>query len=396
MRLGEIGRIESGGVSRMALSEDDLHAQELVSLWMSEAGLTVRRDDYGNLIGRNDGNHPDAPAIALGSHVDSVRNGGNFDGTIGVIGAIEVAQYLHQGQLDVPIEVIAFCDEEGARFHGGLFGSRGMAGQTDEQDLQVEDDDGISRFQALQKVGLKPANREASVRAAGEFLAYLEMHIEQGPVLESLGESVGIVTGISGIKWLRIRLTGTAGHAGTVPMHLRRDPMPCAAEIIREIERVALSSDGNVVATIGKINASPGSSNVIPAELEFTVDMRSPYKEHLQRTADQVFADIQEICTKRSIEYCVDAGLDLSPVPCSADIVRAMEQVGEQSQHPLPKLASGAGHDAMAMGQLCNMGMLFVRCKDGISHRPEEWADIDDIVKGTTVLLQTVLVLLGY
>ncbi|MFL6556685.1 MAG: hydantoinase/carbamoylase family amidase, partial [Bacillus sp. (in: firmicutes)] len=234
--LSKVGRTPEGGVTRKALTQEEWEAQELVAKWMEEAGLVVRRDSFGNLIGRKEGTNPAAPTVMIGSHVDTVPNGGDFDGTIGVIAGIEVAQIIENEQIPIEhsLEIVAFSDEEGTRFQGGLFGSRAMVGKISDNELSRKDEEGVSRFEALQAFRLSSLSVD-DIKQEGDVKVYLEMHIEQGPYLEKVEEPVGIVTGIAGPAWLEVKLIGESGHAGTVPMSLRRDPLAGAAEIIWNI-----------------------------------------------------------------------------------------------------------------------------------------------------------------
>jgi allantoate deiminase len=392
--LADIGKTPDNGVSRMALTKEDEHAQQLVSQWMREAGLQVRLDHFGNLIGRKEGENPQAPVVMVGSHIDSVPNGGNFDGTIGVIGAIEVAQAIHDTQMEIsyPLEIVAFCDEEGARFQGGLFGSRGMVGQVTLEELNKKDAQGISRYQALQFFGLNPDLMHQSVRGGEEVKVFLEMHIEQGPYLQSIDKPVGIVTGIAGPAWFGVKIIGEAGHAGTVPMNLRRDPMVGVAEIIQAIERICGDDPtAATVGTVGKITAHPGGSNVIPDSVEFTVDIRDIDEERRDQALSTVKGTIESVCQKRGLSYELEEHLLIKPTDCAQHVIEAMKKASQHLGLGAPTLVSGAGHDAMAMSEITDIGLIFVRCLDGISHNPKEWTEADDITKGVELLLETVL-----
>jgi len=392
--LGEIGKTADQGVYRLALTKEDWHAQELVAQWMREAGMMVKRDHFGNLIGRREGTNPSLPVIMLGSHIDSVPNGGKYDGTTGVIGAIEVVQAIHDAGLEIsyPIEVVAFCDEEGPRFSGGFFGSKGMIGKITAADLQQKDEKGITRYEAIQDFGIDPEGMAASVRQRGDIKLYLEMHIEQGPSLQSIDRPVGIVTGIAGLTWLAVKVMGEAGHAGTVPMHLRRDPLVGAAEIIQGIERICGANPSHpTVGTVGRIKANPGGNNVIPASVEFSVDIRDIDLERRNQMVSNVKENMYEVAKKRNLEIEIEELIGIPPISCSNQVIEAMEKANTKLQLGAPRMVSGAGHDAMVMGEITDFGMIFVRCKDGISHNPKEWANPVDIRKGVQLLLETVL-----
>lgn len=398
--LGEIGRAEAGGVTRRALSAEDKKGHELVISWMKECGMYVRYDHFGNLIGRKEGTDPHLSPVVIGSHIDSVKNGGRFDGIIGVLGGIEIAQVLkEEGTVhERALEVIAFCEEEGSRFNDGLFGSRGMIGKITQADLERTDENQVSRFEALAQFSeeIEPEKISESVLKPGEIYAYLEMHIEQGPYLEKENCPVGVVTHIAGPHWMTFTLTGEAGHAGTVPMHLRKDPVPAVAEIILYIEQVCKEpANTETVGTVGIVETKPGGSNIIPAEVKFSLDLRDVDLERREALYKEIIAKIEEVCNRRNIHWQVKDGMRVPPVQCASRLVvqlsKSMETLGQ-----VPKtMISGAGHDAMLLAEITEVGMLFVRCKKGISHQPEEWADKEDIALGTNVLLETVKVFLN-
>lgn len=392
--LAEIGKTPEDGVQRIALTGEDREAQELVSSWMREADMTVANDQFGNLIGRKAGSDSKAPSVMIGSHIDTVPNGGRFDGTIGVIGGVEVVQAIHEAGIPHrhTIEVVAFCDEEGARFQSGLFGSRAIVGNIRPQELQRTDQNGVSRYTALRSFGLNPDDIVRSIRKAGDLKVYLEMHIEQGPYLQSIGEPVGIVTGIAAPTWLRIKLIGEAGHAGTVPMHLRRDPMCGAAEAISAIEKLC-AGDGTkpTVGTVGKIMVKPGGVNVIPSTVEFTADIRDIELSRRVKVVSQIIGVVNEISARRGLQNEVEEILHSTPMHCASHVIETMETYSRKIGLTPPKMISGAGHDAMMLAEITDIGMIFVRCRDGISHSPKEWASIEDIMKGTELLFETTL-----
>lgn len=261
------------------------------------------------------------------------------------------------------------------------------------QDTTIsKDENGVNRYEALRMFGLNPDNRHQSVRKSEDIKVYLEMHIEQGPQLDSLGKPIGIVTGIAGPAWLTIILTGEAGHAGTVPMNLRRDPLVGAAEVIQSIEKIC-GSDPSVptVGTVGKITAKPGGANVIPQSVEFSLDVRDVDLTRRDKAISLIESVIEKVCKGRGLKYKIEENLSIRPTPCSALVIETMEDICRNVGFEVPKMVSGAGHDAMFMAEITDIGMIFVRCRDGISHSPKEWADTEDIVKGTELLLATVL-----
>lgn len=358
--------------------------------------MQVRHDNFGNLIGRKEGRIPGLPVVMMGSHIDTVPNGGRFDGTIGVISAIEVVHAITENKLkhNHPIEVVAFCDEEGSRFSDGLFGSRGMVGLVNSKALELKDESGISRYNALESFGygINPAEVEKSVRTKDSIKLYLEMHIEQGPLLEEWDVPVGIVKGIAGPAWLSFLIEGEAGHAGTVPMGCRKDPMIGAAEIIKEIETICKSdSTETMVATIGKIQANPGGRNVVPESVEFTLDIRDVDLARRQTAILLIEEKTKEICEKRGLNFHIEKVLEIDPVTCSPEVVEAQKIARDELKLDAPLIVSGAGHDAMFLARIAPMGMIFVRCRKGISHNPAEWASKEDIETGTELLLNTVI-----
>lgn len=394
--LAEIGKVGETGVSRFALTEEDKKAQQLVMSWMKEAHMEVRHDNFGNLIGRKEGNDPNLKAVVLGSHIDSVPNGGRFDGVIGVLGAIEVVQSIVDFNIshEHPIEVIAFSDEEGSRFSDGLFGSRGMVGLVNKEHLTLKDDKGVSRYEALKNFGfnINPDQIDNSVRKPNEIKCYFEMHIEQGPFLEAVNKPVGIVKAIAGPAWFSIHITGEAGHAGTVPMKYRKDPMAGTAEIVKEIEMICKSDiEESLVGTIGKIQAFPGGRNVIPQSVEFSLDLRDVELEKRNENMQKIVEVIKRVCDERNLQYEIKKALEVPPVQCSENIVHLLKEANEELNLNAPIMISGAGHDAMYMAEITDIGMIFVRCKDGISHNPKEWASKEDIEIGTQLLLNAVL-----
>jgi allantoate deiminase len=394
--LAEIGKRESGGVTRLSFTDEERSAKDLVASFMEEAGLAVREDAVGNLFGRREGNDPDAPAVLVGSHVDSVYDGGNFDGPLGVLAGIEVVQTMEEGDVrtDHPVEVVAFTDEEGARFSFGMIGSRALAGHLSPGDLDHRDGDDISISEAMRDYGLDPELVEDARRQQDSLAAYLELHIEQGRVLETEDLPAGIVTGIAGPVWLRFSLRGESGHAGATPMNRRHDALAAAAEIVGVVEEDA-SFASSAVGTVGQIEARPGGINIIPGLVDFSVDLRDIDVSVRDGVEGRIRERAEEICARRGVELGVEELQRLDPAPCSEDvrgvISEACEEVGIRP-HSLP---SGAGHDGMHLVSLCPMGMIFVRSKDGISHNPREWSSREDCGAGCNVLYWSVLGLAG-
>lgn len=390
--LSKIGKIGETGVCRLTLSKEDRQAVETVKGWMEEAGLTARIDHFGNLIGRLEGENPDAPILMLGSHIDSQPYGGRFDGTIGVLGALEVIQTMKENHIvpNRPMEVVAFSDEEGCRFNKGLFGVRGILGKLEDDELERQDKDGVTRREALIGFGCDPSKFKESEYPKGSIGSFLEMHIEQGPVLENMNKPVGIVTGISGPLWLTVELEGFAGHAGSVPMPMRKDALVGAAKIIIALNEIASQEPGApTVGTVGSLRVFPDSRNIIPEKVSFTVDLRDIDLNRRHKLEAQLHAKIKEISEEHGLRCKITEDTNSEPRYCAErikDIMRnEMQSIGLEPM----ELMSGPFHDSLAMSYECEYGMIFVRCKDGISHNPKEFSTFEDISLGTELLYRT-------
>jgi allantoate deiminase len=351
-----------------------------VSEWMAAAGMTVRRDAAINLIGRYEGTRPDAPALVIGSHLDSVRDGGAYDGPLGVMLGIECVAALHADGRRLPfaIEVIGFGDEEGSRFPAAMLGSRAVAGTLAPGAADMADAAGISVDAALQEFGSAAATLATARRAPGTMLAYLEAHIEQGPVLEADGLALGTVTGIAAQLRLEVTVTGVAGHAGTVTMPLRRDALAAAARMVSAIEDIACAAASDLVATVGRIEVAPGAANVIAGEVRFTVDIRAGATDRRDRAGTAIGEAMQAIARARGVTLAVATIHDLPPCPCDPRLMDLLDDAVVATGQPSRRLMSGAGHDAMAMVALGPVAMLFIRCAGGISHHPAEHVDPAD------------------
>ncbi|HEX6709869.1 MAG TPA: Zn-dependent hydrolase [Rubrobacter sp.] len=394
--LAEIGEQESGGVTRLSFTEEERAAKDLVASYMEEADLSVREDAAGNLFGRREGRNPDAPAVLVGSHVDSVYDGGNFDGPLGVLAGIEVVQTMEEKGVETenPIEVVSFTDEEGARFSFGMIGSRALASRLSTEDLSHQDENGVTIADAMRDYGLDPERIGEASRPAGSVAAYVELHIEQGRVLENEDLPAGIVTGIAGPVWLRFSLEGETGHAGATPMGLRRDALAAAAEIMALTEAEA-SKTGTTVGTVGQLNLEPGGINIIPGRVEFSLDLRDIDEGVRDRVEIRILEGAEDICHRRGVAMEIETLQRLAPAPCSELVRNAVKNACERlgiRPHTLP---SGAGHDGMQLTGLCPMGMIFIRSKDGVSHSPDEWSTKEDCTAGSSILYWTVLDLAG-
>lgn len=373
------------GLYRGYLTTAYAAAQEALAGWMAQAGMTVRRDAAANLIGRYEGTLPGAPALLIGSHLDSVRDGGRYDGPLGIMLGVEAVAALHQNgqRLPFPIEVIAFGDEEGSRFPAAMLTSRAVAGTLALDALDLADADGVSLAQA----GVNLSDYLSAARAPGSTLAYLEAHIEQGPVLEAEGLAVGTVTGIAAQLRYQAVIKGMAGHAGTSSMPLRRDALAGAAEMILAIEGIARADASDLVATVGRIEAMPGAPNVIAGEVRFTIDIRSGDAARRDRAAEAICDALAGIADRRDLDFAIQRVHDLPASPCDVALMDLMDAAIAAVGHPVRRLVSGAGHDAMVMAALCPTAMLFIRCRHGISHNPAEHVDPADVDVALQVML---------
>ena len=376
-------------LARIFLTREHRAAAELILAWMRSAAMAAHLDRIGNVCGRYEGDRPGLPCLMLGSHYDTVRDAGKWDGPLGLITAIScVAELAKRGRrLPFAIEVIGFADEEGVRFASTLLGSRAVAGTFDESALGAKDTAGISLREALIEFGLDPGHIGAAARTRRELLAYIELHIEQGPVLEAESLPVGVVTAIAGATRLAARLTGMAGHAGTVPMPLRRDALAGAAECIGAIEEFCRTDEGGLVGTVGYIHAMPGATNVIPGQVSFTIDIRAPTDAHRKRAVADIVRRIEAIAKRRKLALQLDVTHENRTVPCAPWLQQQVAQAIAAEGYRVFELPSGAGHDGMAMIDIADVGMVFVRCRGGISHHPDEHVELADADAGARVLL---------
>ena len=381
------------GLTRVYLSPQHLQANQQAALWMTQAGMTVWQDSVGNICGRYEGEQEGAPAILLGSHLDTVRNAGRYDGMLGVLMAIEVVHSLHrQGRrLKKAIEIVGFCDEEGTRFGITLLGSRGLTGTWPESWLAQTDADGVSVAQAMVLVGLDPARIHLAARSQEEIAAYLELHIEQGPCLEQEGLALGVVEAINGARRLNCCFTGEAGHAGTVPMSHRKDALAAAAEWMVLVETLTREQGGNLVATVGTLRCAPGAVNVIPGEVTLTLDIRGPNDQPLDALLSRLLASAQEIAARRHLQFSAEEFYRIAATACDSELQRVLSEAVQEVQGGAVSLPSGAGHDAIAIAERWPSAMLFVRCKGGISHHPAESVTTDDVALAIDAYSRAVL-----
>ena len=390
--LHELARCtsEPGKLTRLYLTPAHQAAIRMVRGWMEEAGMTTEVDAAANVVGRYPGQRLDAPALLLGSHIDTVRDAGHYDGNLGVIAAIEAVAALNAAgeRLPFAIEVIAFGDEEGVRFPSKLTGSRAVAGTFEPQSLDITDQQGTHLEAALRAFGCDPAAIPAIARRRERVLGYVEVHIEQGPVLEEQKLPVGIVSAIAGASRFRIEVIGEAGHAGTVPMDLRKDALVAAAEMVMAVERRAHgASEPGLVATVGAIEAAPGAPNVIPGRAKFSLDIRAPVDADRFRAIEDLSSAFSTLAARRHVRVRVEKFYDEPAVTCDPGLVAQLEAAVERAGVTPLRLPSGAGHDGLAIAALCPIAMLFVRCKGGISHNPAESITVKDADVATGVLL---------
>lgn len=376
---------EDGRLTRLYLTPEHRQAADLVARWMTETGLEVSEDALGTVRGRlapSSGTRNAVQRLLIGSHIDTVIDAGAYDGTFGVIAGILATREIirKHGAMPFGIDVLAFGDEEGSRFVTTLLGSEAVAGHFDPAALQIESSDGIKLADALRLYGKDPDAIPSAAYEPGEAAAYVEVHIEQGPVLEEAGEGLGVVTAIASQIRYSVTVVGEAGHAGTVPMALRQDAFSACAEMALALERLARShADDFMVGTIGKLSLSPGASNVIPSRIVFTVDLRSQSDARRMEAMSALRAEFLAIAERRGVSTWIEQTYEAKAEPCDpalqAGFAAAIAAQGGKAIH----LPSGAGHDAQSLAALCPIGMLFVRCRGGISHNPAEFTSIRDM-----------------
>ncbi len=391
--LAKIGRGSDGGFSRLAFGDADWQGRDYVKGLLRQARLALREDGFGNLIARREGSDPAAAVVMLGSHIDSVPSGGNYDGVVGVLAAIEVLQCLAdaKAQHENPIEVVVFMAEESSRFGVATLGSKAFCGKlTQEESEKYQDRDGVSLAAALAKRGFA-AQRVAEAKYLAPIKAFLELHIEQGKVLESAKLQLGIVSGIAAPSRFTIVINGQAGHSGATPMDLRHDALAAAAEVILQVEKLAqaASADG-IVGTVGVIEAKPGAMNVIPGRVELGVDIRGIRQAAKQAVVAALRAALDEISGRRDVACEISVVSEEAPVTLDDSMITLLTTLCRERGYRHCLLPSGAGHDAMHLAAIAPTGMLFIPCRDGISHNPAEYAEMKDIAAGADILLEAV------
>jgi beta-ureidopropionase / N-carbamoyl-L-amino-acid hydrolase len=386
--IGRFGANPQGGVTRLGYSEEDRQARAAVGDWMREAGLEPGIDYAGNLIGRRAGSDPSLKPLVFGSHVDSVPQGGNFDGNVGVLAAVEAARTLQERQVTLrhPIEVAVWANEE-----GGLYGSRAVSGQFEPAELTHVVAAGKTVEEGILFVGGDPNRLDRVTRSPGDIAGYLELHIEQGGVLEAEQTPIGIVEGIVGIRWWDVTITGFANHAGTTPMARRQDAMLAAARFVDMVNRVVTSVPGRHVGTVGRLQPFPGAPNVIPGTVVCSLELRDLDDVTIERLFDRIQDEARRIGEATGTTFAYKALHVNAPAPSDPRMRAAIAEAAEALGLASRLMPSGAGHDAQALAQLGPMGMIFIPSVGGISHSPKEYSHPEDIVNGANVLLAAVL-----
>jgi hydantoinase/carbamoylase family amidase len=383
------------GINRLAYTRSYQQAIDYLMDLCKKANMTVRIDAVGNLIARREGSNPTLPAVACGSHIDSVYEGGKYDGTIGVVTALEVIQSLNDLEIETkhPIEIIAFACEESSRFGFSMIGSKAMAGCIKREDLiHLKDKYGISIEEAFSECSLNIRNIELAKRKKDEFKVFLELHIEQGPVLESEEKQVGIVTGIASPTRFKLQIFGEASHSGSTPMHFRKDAFLGSSEIALALEAAAMNEASNgTVATVGACTVKPGAMNVVPGMVEMEVDIRGISSESKVIVIQDLYQTIKTISAKRNLEINVINLCDETPLKMDRDLIRSLTATCESHDISYKLMPSGAGHDAMNMAKLCPTGLIFIPSKNGLSHNPKEYTPFQQIHIGGILLKAEIL-----
>ena len=392
--LAQFSCVEGIGCTRFTYTKEFRQAADYIIAEMKAAGLQVREDPVGIIIGRMEGEDPNAPVIMTGSHFDTVKTGGRFDGPAGVVTALETARVLHEEGFKpkCPIEFVALPEEEGARFGGGLFGSRAICGKLKENELETYKDwDGVSIAEAMRGYGLDPSKADESQRKPGDIGLFLELHIEQGPVLENNNIDIGIVDAIVGLRTFVVTVKGRSDHAGTTPLNMRADTMLAAARAITAGTDNALELNDGTVFTVGRVETVPGGFNIVAKETKFSIDCRSRGLESVDTVIAAVRASLEKSAAENpGLSFDMYESLMANPVPMKAEVKALLEEKSAECGISTMQLLSGAGHDAMIMGSLCDVAMVFVPSKDGRSHVPEEWTDYDQLQNGVEVVCRTI------
>jgi len=385
--LSQIGQLPLCGVRRIAYSPEDIQARNLMQRWMVEAGMSVRIDTAGNIIGRSPGKFPQASALATGSHIDTVPNGGRYDGAFGFLAGLEVVRVLNerQMQLNHPLEVIVFTDEEGS-----MIGSKAMSGRVINDSGCYRRPDGTDIQACLERVGGNWYNIAQAKRSSKDIAAFVELHIEQGPILESMGKQIGVVEGIVGQRRYTITVKGSSSHAGSTPMYMRQDALVAASQVVLAVNRVA-NIPGQQVATVGQMDVLPNVANVIPGLVEMSLDIRDLSKAHIDNLIEQLRLNLEAIATDTQTQIRINPFLDNEPALAEPHIQQTIAQVCEDLELSYMHLPSRASHDAQEIAIFTDMGMIFVPSEAGLSHAETEYTSPEQCTQGANVLLHTFL-----
>jgi N-carbamoyl-L-amino-acid hydrolase len=372
----------------LALTPEDQRARDLLGQWCAALGLILRVDVWGNQFATLPGRHPELPGILFGSHLDTQPTGGAFDGVLGVLGGLEVLECLlsHPQRPERSLTLVSWTNEEGARFIPAMLASGAFAGVFDtKQVYEAVDSAGVRFDQALEAIGYKGSDTVNT----SEFAAYIELHIEQGPILDRAGEIIGVVEGVQGIRWYEVTITGSETHAGPTPMAMRSDPVPMASRLIHHLYE-GISDFGEVARlTVGKLQAYPGSRNTVPGKVAFSVDLRHPQVDTLSKMDAWLTLLVEQAGTGTSCELTLEPVWYSPPVHFDASCLRAIQEAVDSRQLPYRKMVSGAGHDAVYVNRVIPTGMIFIPSKDGISHHEAEYSTPEHVLAGTQVLLDT-------
>jgi allantoate deiminase len=397
IELSKFNSSPGNGLTRFSLTKEERGARDYLRSELKKIDVEIYEDAAGSLFGRRKGINDTLPIIMIGSHFDSVKNGGNFDGPSGVIMALEVMRTLHENNIKTkyPIEFVAMIEEEGGRFGSGVFGSRAMVGLVDYEQLKRNKDaNGISMAEAFEAHGFDPTKIETAKRDGKDIKAFIELHIEQGPILEKNNKDVGIVDFIVGIKEFKVTIKGRPDHAGTTPMDMRADALGLAAKVIAKIDEYPIMENNGTVATVGVLTVKPGAANIIPGEVSFTVDIRSKNSQSIKNVKSKIALSLESLTKYSEVSFKIIEMLDVSPVKMNQEIIQLFQKIASTKAFSYEMMLSGAGHDAMVMDAITEVGLIFVPSKDGRSHCPEEWTDYEDLQKGIE-LIYGVIVQLG-
>jgi beta-ureidopropionase / N-carbamoyl-L-amino-acid hydrolase len=395
MEMATIGATAKGGCNRQTLTELDRQGRDLFKRWCEAAGCTVEIDELGNMFATRPGRRPELPPVVMGSHLDTQPTGGKFDGVAGVLCGLEVVRTLHDlgYETDHPLMVVNWTNEEGTRFSPAMLASGVFGGAfTKEFALSRTDRDGKSFGEELQRIGYRGELPCAPAADPGKrWKCHLELHIEQGPILEAEGKTIGVVTGGQGMRWYKCKLTGRESHAGTTPMPRRKDALVAAARIVAALDDLARANAPHAVATVGVLDVQPSSINIVPGTVEFTVDLRHPEAERLEAMDGSFRAAAAEACARDGLAHEVEEIWYFPPVRFDAACIAAMREAATECGHDWREMVSGAGHDSCYTARVVPTSMLFIPCKDGLSHNEEESAEPEHIEAGCNVLLRAAL-----